>query len=294
MAVLQTYQVTTNQDDLTDIITNITPDETPLLSNAPSTKAYMTYHEWQKDNLSTPTANSNAQIEGADFASQAQHAPTRDGSYAQLFLKWPHVSETQIAVRNVGIKNLYDYNVTQQLKDIALDIEYALINATGNSGASGTAREIKGVLSAISTNIKSGATGLSTLTEEMYNTLLKQIYDAGGKPNVTYTTSTLKQVISGFTGGSTKNVDATSKKLIASVDVYESDYGVQKIIIHRMMAANTLAALQMDKWRVAWLRKTKHEPLAKTGDSVKGKIAAECALEAMNEAASGKYINLTT
>jgi len=294
MAVLQTYQVTTNREDLTDIITNITPTKTPFLSSIRSTKAYNTLHEVMTDTATVPTANDNARVEGLDFQDEAQHAPTRVGTYTQIIAKYPKVSGTQQAVKTAGgIKNLYNYNVTLKLKEAALAIEYADINGTGNSGASGTAREIKGFLACIATNTAtSTAASGDALTETMLNDLLEDIWDNGGDPDAVYCTGSLKRKISGFTGGATKNVDAKAKKLIASVDVYEGDFGLQKIIAHRLMPAKTIAALEQDKWAQAWLRKTKHEPLAKTGDSVRGQIVGETALEARNEKANGKYLNV--
>ena len=271
MAVLQTYQVTTNREDLTDIVTNITPTKTPFLSSAPSNKAYMTYHEWSTDEITVPTANDNAQVEGVDFQSEDQYAPDRAGSFTQIFTKWPHVSDTQKAVRSAGVKDLYNYNVTNKLKQIALEVEIALVQGTGNSGASATAREIKGFLAAMTTNTASGAgASAATLTETMYNALLKTIWESGGDADTTFCTGTLKQTISGFTGGSTKNVDAKSKKLIASVDVYEGDFGLQKIIAHRLMPASTLAALERDKWAVCLASENQTYSLGQIGRFHKG------------------------
>lgn len=293
MAVLQTYQVTSNREDLSDIVTNITPHKTPLLSSLENTKALAVYHEVLQDTLSVPTANSNAQVQGVEFTAQAQHAPSRDGSSCQLFVKWPHVAGTQLAVRNAGAKNLYDYNVTQKLKELAMEMEYAIVNGTGNSGASGTGAEIKGILTCIATNTASGSGTGVTLTEAVFNDLIQSIWTQGGEPDQVYCTGTLKRAISAFTAGSTKNVEAKDKKLVAAVDVYDGDFGIQKVVAHRLLPAKAFVALQQDMWATAWLRKTVHEPLPKTGDATKGMILGELALECRNEKGSGKGVNYT-
>ncbi len=294
MAVLQTYQVTTNAQDLSEFITNITPDDTPLLSSLQNTKAYQTLHEVQQDSLNVPTANDNAWIEGADFQTEDQNVPGKIPTYPQIFRKHPHVSETQLAVRTEGIKDLYSYQVTKKLKEIALDIEYAAINGTGNSGASGTAREMKGILAWITTNHLSGTgTGGQALTEGMFNDLLEDLWQNGGKrKRDCYCTGSLKRQISGFTASNTKNVAAGDKKVIAAVDVYEADFGMIKLFPHMYLPSNTLMVLNPDNWAFAWLRKTMHKPLAQTGDAVRGKITAEVALESRQEADSGKYTNV--
>lgn len=292
MSVLQTYQVTTNREDLTDVITNITPKKTPFLSLVQETKAYNTLHENMVDDLDVPTANVGS-IEGADFVEEDQQSPTRQGSYTQIFKEHPKVSDTQLAVKNAGVKNLYNYNVTLKTKKLALRIEFACIRGIGNSGASGTARKIMGALEWTSTNTASGTGAGEIYTQSKHNNLLETIWAEGGDPDITFVNGTLKRVISGFTDGVTKNLEAKNKRMIAVVNVYEGDFGIQRIIGHRYMPANTVAHLEQDKWALAWLRKTKHTPLAKTGDSTRGQIVAEVALECRNELANGKYENVT-
>jgi hypothetical protein len=73
--------------------------------------------------------------------------------------------------------------------------------------------------------------------------------------------------------------------------VYESDFGLQKIVLERYINNDDVAVLEKDLWEVAFLRKTKHVPLAKVGDSTRGYVRAELALVARNEAGNGKIEN---
>jgi len=291
MALLTTYDVSTNKEDLSDIISNISPVDTPLLTMLSSAKAINTAHQTQKDSLAN--AADNAQLEGAAFASEAQGMPGKVLSYTQIFTKWPYVSDTQRAVQTHGIKDAYNYQVTKKLKELARDIERALIRETGAAGDAATARRLNGVMAAITTH-STDNTGTTALTEDGYNDALEEVWNGGGNPDVTLVNGTLKRTISGFTAGSTKNIDATAKKLIASVDVYESDFGLQRIVLERYINSDDAAILQKDLWGVAWLRKTKHVPLAKDGDRTRGMIRAELTLEARNEAGNGKIINCKT
>lgn len=96
--------------------------------------------------------------------------------------------------------------------------------------------------------------------------------------------------------GMTKNVTADAKKIVNSVDVYESPFGVMKLVLSHVMntgLANQIFALEMAKFRKAWLRPIKKKDLAATGDASKYLIVAEVTLESLNEKASGVVKNLT-
>ena len=286
MAMLRTYDVATNREDLSDIVTNISPTDTPVLSMLPTAKATNTLHENQKDSLAA--AGENAQLEGVEFSPEDQHAPERINNIEQIFVKWPYVSDTQRAVNTSGIQDLYNYNVTQKLKEIANDIEWAFMNGERQVGNAATPRKMDGMPACITTH----STDLAgaDMDEDGYNGMLETVWQGGGKPDHTITNSTLKRVISSFVGGSTKNIEAKGKKIINTVEVYESDFGIQTMVLERYIPVNRLVVMQKDLWATAWLRKTKHEPLAKTGDSTKGKIIAEVTLEPKNEAGNGKFL----
>lgn len=293
MAVLQSYQVQTNAEDLSEIITNISPKKTPLLTALQSVTAHNRIHEVQKDSLNIPTTNSNAWLEGVDFQSEEQVMPSRVPTYPQIFRKHPHVSGTQQAVRTVGIKDSYSYQVTKKLKEIALNIELAAVQGIGSPGSETIPRTMTGALSWITSNALAGEQpDGDKLTEEMFNDLMQTTWDEGGDPDYVYCNGALKRQISSFTAGTTRTVEAGSKKLVAVVDVYEGDFGIQRVVAHRFVPAKTFMALEHDLWAFAWLRKTNHEPLAKTGDAVRGMITAEVALECREEKGNGKYTNV--
>jgi hypothetical protein len=283
-----TYDTSGNREDLSDLISNICPEDTPFFKMVPKTKASNTYHETQKDSLAD--ASENAQLEGWSIGDVTHTTPDRVGGYSQILVKDIEVSDTQRAVNQAGVKDAYNYQVTKRLKEIARDIEFSLIKGTGAAGDATHPRKIKGIMAWMTTNAVDNS-GTTALTEDAYNELLDTVWQQGGHPNVTLVNSKLKRAISGFTAGSTKNVDSKAKKLIASVDVYESDFGLQKIVLERYINNDDVAVLEKDLWEVAFLRKTKHVPLAKVGDSTRGYVRAELALVARNEAGNGKIEN---
>jgi hypothetical protein len=103
-------------------------------------------------------------------------------------------------------------------------------------------------------------------------------------------------VFSTFTGRATPTEDTKAKKIVASVDAYESDFGSLKVVANRFQRTRDCLALQMDMWAVAYLpgRKMVSIPLAKTGDSERRQMLSEYCLVSRNEKASGGVFDLTT
>ncbi|MGL5735539.1 MAG: SU10 major capsid protein, partial [Beijerinckiaceae bacterium] len=101
---LQTYQSSYNAEDVSEIIMNISPLDTPLLTLARKGSAEATYTEWPIESLAAADGN-NANIEGDDAATDASTTPTRVGNYTQLVDKVFQVSTTQDAIKKYGAKN---------------------------------------------------------------------------------------------------------------------------------------------------------------------------------------------
>lgn len=294
MAVFTTYEAIGNRESLMDEITMISPVDTPMFSGFAKKNVEATYVEWQTDDLAA--AASNAQIEGADYTFPTLSATTRVGNYTQIFNKPFQVSNTQDVVSKAGRDKEYAYQMEKKMKELARDIEYALVNNTSaTSGTSGAARELKGVLGWISTNNETGSgSGTEALTETMFNDALETISAAGGNPDTVYANGFQKRQISGFTASNTKNIDASANRLVNRVDVYESDFGILEVIYDRAMATDSIAILEKDKWQIGVLRPVAHNEVPSIGDSRKGVIEGELTLISLNEKASGKVTQLTT
>lgn len=288
-----TYDAVGNREDLSDVITNISPVDTPMFSRFGKVKARATNHEWLTDSLANAAAN--ARIEGADYSFTKPAARTRLGNYTQIFWTPVEVSDTQRAVDVAGIEDEFAYQMTKKLKEHARDIEYALVNGTGNSGASGTARELKGVLAWITTNVETGSgIGSEPLTSTMFDNALQKAWEQGGMPDTCFANGFQKRRISSFTAGNTRNINADAKEVIVGVDVYDSDFGRIKVVPDRFMPADQVVVLQTDLWKVAVLRPTKKVDVAKIGSSTRAVVESELTLEARNEKGSVKITQLTT
>jgi hypothetical protein len=293
----QTYQAVGNREDLIDIITNITPVDTWVTSNTGNTRATAVLHEWQTDALAAAAAN--AVIEGDDAAATAVTPTVRVTNYCQILRKVWQVTDTQNAVQKAGRSSESDYQKMKALKELARDIEYALvINTAAASGASGTARTLKGIQGWIATNVTTGtATANEALTENMLNDNLQLIWAAGGFPSTVLAGAFQKRTISGFSVN-TRDIDAADQRVVRSVDVYKSDFGEITIRLHQQVNTTIPSVLlilgDMSLWNKAWLRPVNAEQLARSGSSLKFMAEAELTLESRQELGSGKITQLLT
>jgi hypothetical protein len=311
-STFKTYEAIGNREDLIDKIYKTSPTDTPLLSALERVKASAVYHEWQTQALEAADTD-NAVLEGADAVTNAATPTARLGNYTQISDKVPRVAGTQIAVDHAGRGNEMDYQVALKMQELKIDIEAILFgtNQARNAGAAGTARRTASILSWIGTNDDfgggSGASptsldGTATRTdgtqrafkESMLKTVLQSCWTNGGKPGTIAVGGFNKQAFSTFTGRATPTEDAKSKKIVASVDFYDSDFGMQKVVAARNMRTRDCLVLQMNMWAMATLRNMKMTDLAVTGDSKRVQILTEYTLESRNEKASGGVFDLTT
>jgi hypothetical protein len=313
-----TYGAIGIREDLSNIIYNISPTETPFLSGCGRETADNTYFEWQTDALTAAAAN--RATEGDDPASTAVSEPTRVGNYTQISVKAVQTSGTAEAVDFAGRKSSQAYQLAKRAKEMKRDMEKMLMDNVAQSAGAGpspgpaTARATGGLGSWVATNYHtlggapsppglgsasagtgtntaSDATSTGTLTEAGMKTVIKECFDSGGTPDTILVGSANKQVISALTQTvSSLRTDANRQApahVVASVDVYVSDFGSFKIIPDRFQRARDCWFIDFDFWAVAYLRPFQTESLAKTGDSIKQMIIAEYGLMSKNQAANG-------
>jgi len=308
-----TYAAIGNREDLSDVIYRIDPTDTPFINGIDKAKATAVNHEWQTQALAAADT-ANAVLEGDDATTDAATPTVRLGNIAQISDKVARTTGTQQAVDHAGRDDEMAYQEMLKGLELKRDMESILCgtNQAKNAGAAATARVTASVLSWIKTNTSKGSggsdpsaadgTGTRTdgtqraFTEAQLKTVLQSIWNSGGKPDIVMTGGFNKQTFSTFTGRATPQEDAKSKKIVASVDAYESDFGQIKVIPNRFQRSRDVLVLQMDMWAVAYLpgRKMVSTTLAKTGDSERRQILSEYSLEARNEKSSGGVFDLTT
>jgi hypothetical protein len=283
-----TYVAVGNAEDISDIITNISPKDTPFFSACGKDKATATTHEWLEDTLRAAAANKK--VEGFEYTVADPTPRVRLGNFTQIFSVGYGVTNTQEVVLKHGVTSEIGYQMRKAMKEIALDVENALITqSTKIIGNATTARQFGGVPFFITTN---AIAGYNPLSEESVNEALQACWTNGGTPTKVYLSGDNKRVVSTWSGEGDKYLDQNSKKLVNSIAVYESDFGIVSFVPHRMMPDNKVFIIDPDYWKIAELRKMHTKKLPETGDNQKRVIVGELTLEARAEKANA-IITLT-
>jgi hypothetical protein len=298
------------REDLTDVIYDISPTETPFMSSIGKTKATAVFHEWQTDRLAAATT-ANAAVEGAD-ASDATLDPTvRLGNYTQILQKTIKVSGTLDTVNKAGRKSEKAYQLAKASQEIKRDLETILLSNQGRSAGDGsTARRMGSLLSWIKTNSSAQTNGgdpttigvstrtdgnTRTFTEALLKEVVAEVFVSGGSPKVLMVGATGKQKVSSFTGIAETRFNVTGaapSTIIGAADIYVSDFGNMSVVPNRFMRTRDALILDPEYAAIAYLRPFQTNELAKAGDADKTQILVECTLEVKNEAAHGIVADL--
>ena len=315
MATYQTYTAIGQREDLSDIIYNISPTDTPFMSSIGKTKATAVYHEWQVDSLAAASL-SNAAVEGADASSATMGVTTRAGNRTQIFQKTVQIAGTLEAVDKAGRKSEKAYQLAKASSEVKRDMELTLLsNQVAAAGNSSTARTLGGLQAWLATNGDFGTSGVAgasgttartdgtdrTFTEAILKTVVKEVYTAGGNPKVLMVNPAHKQTVSAFAGIAAQRYMAPSNEattIIGAADVYLSDFGTMSVVPNRFMNSTnacdeTAFVIDPDMLAIAYLRPFATNELAKTGDSEKTQLICEATLEVKNEAAHGIIADLS-
>lgn len=306
-----------NREDLSDIIYDISPMDTPFVSEAQKLGATGVYHEWQTDALRAAAAN--RALEGDDATGATLSPTTRVGNYCQISQQTVIVSGTQRSVDSAGRADEYSYQVAKAGREIKRDMEFALTqNQASSAGGAGTARSLASLESWLATNKTSVGTGTAqttpgfssgtvaaptdssvagSFTKAALDAVIEECWVQGGDPKTIMCGPHNRTQLSGFTGISTLQTDANANQdvtLMGAVDFYKSNFGILKVVPNRFQRDQTIFVLDMEYLGVSTLRDMQVNPLAKTGDNDKAQLLVEYTLCVKNEAASGKVTDATT
>jgi len=314
MPTFSSFEAIGQREDLADVIYDISPQDTPIMSSIGKGKATAVYHEWQTDALASANT-ANAAVEGADATAATLTPTTRVGNYTQIVQKTVQVSGTLESVDKAGRKSEKAYQLAKASAELKRDIEAIITANQGrDAGTSTTARKLGSLLSWIKTNTNKGSgttagtdpttIGVSTrgdgttrtFQESMLKDVVQKVFTSGGTPTLLVVPPALKQVVSGFTGLTQHryNSNATAEiTILAGADLYQSDFGVLQIVPNRFMRTRDALVLDPEYASLNYLRPFQTNDLARTGDSEKTQILAELTLEVKNEAAHGGIFDLS-
>ncbi len=313
-----TYDSATNREELSDLISNISPMETPFQSRVSRRGTAVSIKpEWSLDTIATPD-NTNRKIEGDDAVVEAQTLPRRLSNFTQISDKIYAVSGTQEITSKAGRNSEIAYLMGKNAKALKRDLEAMLTEPALKLGGTETTARSTGGLRAwihsntdLSTGAVAGVNALFTnddlavndsqlvdgtqraFLESMLKNVIRQAWTAGGYPTIIMCGPFNKVAISAFTGGSTRFDKSEDMTLYTNVDVYVSDFGRHIVVPNRFQRERDCFVLDPNLWEIAYLRGYRNYPLAKIGDSDRFQMITEYALKSPNEAGSGLIADLT-
>lgn len=288
----------TKREDLTGLIANISPTETPLLAGLQTAQdATAVLHEFPGDTFAT--AADNAQTEGFGFTVVDEVTPTRNTNLAQIFGHNIQVSRTQQLIDTVQ-GNTLAYQLGKNLTEHAKDIELSLMQGTRASGSTDSARRMDGIQASIST-MKTARDSGGSLSEVIFNDIMEMVKGVTDEVvDEVYCGATLKRDISQFTGRSNTRfiLPADDRRSVNVADKYQSDWGTHTIFWHRNVGnganAKDLIGINTKYWAISWLDRTHTQRLPlESIDRMRAQIVSELTLEDRAESSSFVYQGFT-
>ena len=238
----------------------------------------------------------NAALEGDDAPAARFTNRVRKSNYTQIFTAGVEVSGSQLAAQQHAVADEMDYQKQERLRELIRDLENCVINGTNPSadaqGSSTVRRTMRGIIPSVETNIDD-ASG-AALTEDMLNEVMRGIWDqSAGSIDTILVGGAQKRAINQFIA-SARGYDARNTRFRDLVSVYESDFGVCRVVLSRWVPADTVVLLDSSRAQVLPLggRSFQFKKLASTGDAEHGQVLGEYTLELRNENAHGIIHNL--
>ena len=246
----------------------------------------------------------NAALEGDDAGAARFTARSRRTNYTQIFTSTVEVSGSELAVRQVGVRDELDYQKLQRTREILRDLENSVLNgrapAATQEGSATVRRTMRGIRSFIASNVFEPGVGAFPadldLSEEQINLALRQIWkSSNGHVDLIVVGGQEKRQINQFVAVH-RNFTPNSDTYRDNVAVYESDFGICRVVLSRWVPPGSVYLLDSSRIEVMPLagRSFHYKALASTGDRDSGQVIGEYTLELRNENAHGVIQGLGT
>lgn len=307
----KTYDAVGIKEDISDVISNISPTLTPFQSLLKSEKVANTVFGWQEDSLADVA--DNAQVEGFTAADSTMNATTLRQNYTQILAKTVNVTATSDAVATYGRAKETAYQLSKKSAELKREFEYHLVGKVQNAAAGDgtTARTFANALGkysdgttpviaaantvTIDGNGATSGTPAGALTEAAILSANQKLYEAGSDASYIMVKPADSLIIAGFdkAAGRYREINDTNKTIVNAIDLYVSPFGEQKVVINRFIDSGSCLIFKPEMWRIATLRPFTRELLAKTGDSDRHMIVGEFSLKHLNTKGSALITNLS-
>ena len=295
MATYTTYDQVGKKEDVSDIISDISPLDTPMFSLMKTESIQARVFEWQEDAIRSSNAD-NAIVEGADATIGSLTPTTMRSNTTQIMEESFQVSATSDRIATYGRAKETAHQLSKALKAIKKDVEAAFVgrDQAAVTGSGSAARKMASLINQISTSVDAGANPTDPLTEAKLLEAGETAYDNGSDVNTFMIKPGDAQIVAGFAGSAGRNREiAQGKTLVNAIDLYVSPYGEYRVILNRELSTDTALLVDPSMFKTCVLRPFARTLLAKTGDSDKHSIVGEYSCKHMNFGDSVKITGLS-
>ena len=269
-----TYHQTRQAEDVQDVIYNISPIDTPVVSMSKTIRATGKLHEWSEDDLNAP--GENALVEGAAAGSDTSKPIVERNNVCQIMGKVAEVTGTLEKVDKYGRDSEMAYQLELRYGELANDQEWAVVGTQQTQvlgqATDGTtpmfipnspARKMTSFVPQLDDSVVidgSAATDAAGVEELLLEAHLAT-YMAGGNPSYLITDPATAGIVSSFALAAGRQRDIRNeRKIVNVIDLYVSTYGELDVVLDRNMEAGTMLLVDFNYTATPVLRPTADWP----------------------------------
>ena len=290
MATYKSYDMVGIKENVSDIITNISPRKTPFQSSIGSEKVTQPLFQWQEDSIRAVKVNKA--VEGADASFETLVPTVMRNNYTQIFTEGVQVSDRADIIATYGRKKEFAYQMAKTAAAVKRDLEHAYVgvDSVKGAGSSSTESTMDGYFKQLDDASVTYTGAATAFNEDALMLALQHAFEAGAEPSRIMVTPSNSVVLAGFAKAAgryrTLETGGSDKTLVNVVNLYVSPFGEQKVEINRFLKAGDTLVYDPEMWSKPTLRPWERKNLAKTGDSSKAMLLGEFSLKHKNFKAS--------
>lgn len=307
MAAFTAYDVVGKKEDISNVISNISPTACPFTSSTGEEKIENTLFQWQEDSLAAVNLN-NAAVQGADANETAPVPTVMRQNYTQILSKTLKIAETTDVVKRYGRAKETAYQLGKYSAELKRDLEAIMTSSqtsvVGDNAITPSLFAAFGAQVASANLTKTGAGSVlgsattgTQLTETVLTATLQTLYSAGADTKLLVMPPGESANFATFAAAAgryrTLQTGGDDKTIVNVVNLYVSPFGEVKVSLNRFQPATDYLFYDPAQWKRCVLRSWMRETLAKTGDAHKMMIIGEFSLKHKNQLASAivrKYV----
>lgn len=251
-----------------------TPLTTLLMGGGKIEQATSTVHSWREKTLDA-TADISVP-EGSETEVFTKSARKELSNVMEIFKKATALSGTAQAMNNVQ----FTEEIADRLVELKMNMEAKLINGVFKDGsASPFVRQMKGLIPFVETKNKLTFADTDP-ADDIVKGLARTLWNnklVGGK-YIALVNADLKEKIDQVYESNSRYIQPTNTYGVVANTIL-TNYGNVDLVLSQHVPSDKVVMFNDNYLKLAFLRQPTFEPLAKTGDNVKGHVLTEATLK---------------